>query len=64
MIGRGDERHFAYADLLRGHEHLTHELVPNVGIAANVHFRLRILRAMPRSFCFSSSWPDNTLVFQ
>src|ERR1700730_8979524 len=43
MIGGGYERHFAYADLLRGHEYLTHELVPNVCIAANVHFRLRLL---------------------
>ncbi len=40
MIGRGDERHFAYADLLRGHEYLAHELVPNTGIAADMHFRL------------------------
>src|ERR1700730_2283056 len=43
MIGGGYERHFAYADLLRGHEYLAHELVPNVCIAANVHFRLRFL---------------------
>ena len=43
MIGCGYERHFAYADLLRGHEYLTHELVPNVCIAANMHFRLRLL---------------------
>src|SRR5271168_1404040 len=42
MVRRGDEGHFADADLLRGYEHLAHELVPNVGIAANVHFRLRI----------------------
>src|SRR3984893_17156786 len=43
MIGGGYECHFAYADLLSGHEDLTHELVPNVRIAANMHFRLRFL---------------------
>src|SRR3979411_2193501 len=43
MIGGGYECHFAYADLLRGHKDLTHELVPNRRIAANMHFRLRFL---------------------
>src|SRR5580692_3558217 len=43
MIGGGYERHFAYADLLGGHEHLTHELVPNICIAANMDFGLRLL---------------------
>src|ERR1700730_13392302 len=42
VIGCGYERHLAYADLLGGHQYLTHELVPNAGIAANMHFRLRI----------------------
>src|SRR6267142_4913867 len=43
MIGGGYERHFAYADLLRGYEYLTYKLIPNVCIAANMHFRLRLL---------------------
>src|SRR5271154_1003044 len=50
MIGRGDEGDLAYADLLRGHEHLPHELVSNVGIAADMHFGLRILRNDPAQF--------------
>src|ERR1700722_16607463 len=42
MIGCGDERHFAYADLLGGHQDLTHELVPDVRVAANMHLGLRL----------------------
>src|SRR5208282_3392993 len=42
VIGGGDERHLAYADLLRGDEHLTHELIPDVRIAPNVDFGLRL----------------------
>src|ERR1700688_2869288 len=43
MIGCGYERHLAYADLLSGYQDLTHELVPNACITANMHFRLRLL---------------------
>ena len=42
MIGRGDERHLADADLLGGHEHLPHELIPHVRIAADMHLGLRL----------------------
>src|SRR5271154_6424007 len=52
VIGSGDERHLAYADLLRGYEHLAHELVPDVRIAANVHFGLRFDAHNLPQFCF------------
>ena len=43
MIRRRDESHFANADLLRGHEHLPHELIPYVRVSADVHLGLRLL---------------------
>src|ERR1700678_1640595 len=42
MIGCGYERHFANTDLLGRHEHLPHILIPNVRIAANMDFGLRL----------------------
>src|SRR6516162_7677947 len=42
VIGSGDERHFADADLLRSHEHLAYELIANIRVAADVNLRLRI----------------------
>ncbi len=64
MIRGGDERDFADADLLSGHEHLADVLVPALRITANMHFRLRLLACDAAQLGLQFVLTDSSFPFQ